>query len=283
MSTEELPADLGRLKIAPTQTHFSLSDGSVPIVLNPFYTDHSTTITSGSNSAPTCESVRSARNRKTHRRFRRRSESFLDDCKQADEFEAHPPLPDSFEIISNLRCNSGVFKLPLKKPNSLNKKNLLRVPILRSLNDCAQPKCIVNNSRTDPRNFSYAHKKSLAAVSQSSKKMSVKGSGLCAFGDLICECTLLLDRNRNSKTRRHSPTNTTTFQPEEVIVSSDLLSNANIKPQSLMRCNTTCSQQASNTASANCDDVTIDELASYFDTMVHIPRKMSSMAEMMYI
>lgn len=48
------------------------------------------------------------------------------------------------------------------------------------------------------------------------------------------------------------------------------------------RCSTSCSQQAGNSAAA-CDDVTIDELASYFDTFVHIPKKMSSMAEMMYI
>lgn len=38
-----------------------------------------------------------------------------------------------------------------------------------------------------------------------------------------------------------------------------------------------CSQQAL----LNCD-VTIDELASYFETFVHIPRKMSSIAETMY-
>ncbi|PNF34406.1 hypothetical protein B7P43_G14354 [Cryptotermes secundus] len=44
-----------------------------------------------------------------------------------------------------------------------------------------------------------------------------------------------------------------------------------------------CSQQARMTASSSCDDVTIDELASYFDVFVHIPKKMSHMAEMMYI
>ncbi|GAB6029024.1 hypothetical protein CHUAL_004812 [Chamberlinius hualienensis] len=37
-----------------------------------------------------------------------------------------------------------------------------------------------------------------------------------------------------------------------------------------------CSQQA------RLDDVTIDELAGYFENYVYIPRKMSSMAEMMY-
>ncbi|XP_074029644.1 uncharacterized protein [Leptinotarsa decemlineata] len=43
-----------------------------------------------------------------------------------------------------------------------------------------------------------------------------------------------------------------------------------------------CSHQARMNIHSPCD-VTIDELASYFETFVHIPKKMSSMAEMMYI
>lgn len=43
-----------------------------------------------------------------------------------------------------------------------------------------------------------------------------------------------------------------------------------------------CSHQARLNVNPPCD-VTIDELASYFETSVHIPKKMSSMAEMMYI
>ncbi|XP_053665690.1 uncharacterized protein LOC128714834 [Anopheles marshallii] len=42
-----------------------------------------------------------------------------------------------------------------------------------------------------------------------------------------------------------------------------------------------CSQQAR--LNAMPCDVTIDEMASYFETLVYIPKKMSSMAEMMYI
>jgi hypothetical protein len=38
----------------------------------------------------------------------------------------------------------------------------------------------------------------------------------------------------------------------------------------------TCSQQARR------EDVTINELAGYFENLVHIPKKMSSMAEQMY-
>lgn len=46
-----------------------------------------------------------------------------------------------------------------------------------------------------------------------------------------------------------------------------------------------CSVQARMESSVppDCDDTSIDELASYFDLFVHIPKKMSSMAEMMYI
>lgn len=43
-----------------------------------------------------------------------------------------------------------------------------------------------------------------------------------------------------------------------------------------------CSTQARLNNVMPCD-ITIDEMASYFETLVHIPKKMSSMAEMMYI
>ncbi|XP_071451089.1 uncharacterized protein [Hetaerina americana] len=45
---------------------------------------------------------------------------------------------------------------------------------------------------------------------------------------------------------------------------------------------TSCSQQARMSPSAPLTDITINELAGYFDTFVHIPKKMSQMAEMMY-
>lgn len=46
--------------------------------------------------------------------------------------------------------------------------------------------------------------------------------------------------------------------------------------------NVSCSQQAMWNPSTN-GDLTTDELACYFETIVHIPKKMSTMAEMMYI
>uniref|UniRef100_A0A1B6DSL7 Oxidative stress-responsive serine-rich protein 1 n=1 Tax=Clastoptera arizonana TaxID=38151 RepID=A0A1B6DSL7_9HEMI len=64
------------------------------------------------------------------------------------------------------------------------------------------------------------------------------------------------------------------FDPASNITSSDIYP----KSQS-----SSCSLQARMTSPSVCDDTTIDELASYFDLFVHIPKKMSHMAEMMYI
>lgn len=56
--------------------------------------------------------------------------------------------------------------------------------------------------------------------------------------------------------------------------------NSSSKQTSIERSNVSTNINSSDDGD---DDVTIDELASYFETLVHIPKKMSSMAEMMYI
>lgn len=56
--------------------------------------------------------------------------------------------------------------------------------------------------------------------------------------------------------------------------------NASSSPSSSS--SASCSTQARLNSTMPCD-ITIDEMASYFETLVHIPKKMSSMAEMMYI
>lgn len=47
-------------------------------------------------------------------------------------------------------------------------------------------------------------------------------------------------------------------------------------------CKQSCSQQARLSQEVPFDDTTVEELAGYFDNLVHIPKKMSAMAEMMY-
>ncbi|XP_046660257.1 uncharacterized protein LOC124354095 [Homalodisca vitripennis] len=74
---------------------------------------------------------------------------------------------------------------------------------------------------------------------------------------------------RTPRRRTHSDSSTLLALPS----SESSESATNQRPQA------SCSIQARMTP----DDTNIDELASYFDLFVHIPKKMSHMAEMMYI
>lgn len=90
-----------------------------------------------------------------------------------------------------------------------------------------------------------------------------------------------------------SDTKSSLSSGEELLVADDKLkdntNNSSLSP-SMKNNSASCSTQArmqsslSGGGSDNCrDDTTIDELAGYFDNLVHIPKKMSTMAEMMYI
>lgn len=60
-------------------------------------------------------------------------------------------------------------------------------------------------------------------------------------------------------------------------------SSSSSSPTASASSSASCSTQARLNGSTMPCDITIDEMASYFETLVHIPKKMSSMAEMMYI
>jgi len=103
MASEELPADLDKLKI--TQTHPPIKS----VERNPFYDADN-----GFDPCDNSEASSSSKPRSQHRwkcRPRRRSESCLQDCKQEDSF-----LPaESFEIVSPLSCSHGVQKHSQKR------------------------------------------------------------------------------------------------------------------------------------------------------------------------
>ncbi|XP_055845566.1 uncharacterized protein LOC129911718 [Episyrphus balteatus] len=148
-----------------------------------------------------------------------------------------------------------------------------------------------------------------------------RSSGITDFRDLIAECQSLLEtnfsfdswnttiasrksvkhfstmqsaENRSQRTRHHSERS---YKTRSDLDESN--KEGTTKQSGSNNASTSCSQQArinaSTVATGNHSsgvvgagptspcDVTIDELASYFETFVHIPKKMSSMAEMMYI
>ncbi|EDV99445.1 GH13851 [Drosophila grimshawi] len=236
------------------------------------------------------------------RRIRRRSESNVDD------FESHKQLDsaicaDHFDIVNPLRCQSGVHKLHLKRTNfATSKRNLLREPILRLTHDNhLHTKCVFGSRgmrRMFPLNFDERSRSTFHKPRSNSIKSSIGGN--CSFRDLISECNILLDESKSKKAILDSTwqmsKNFQTCQKSEIASSAasssceyieDQDHGPNFRQRPIISTGSrlSCSQEASNNPpnSRNGDDVTIVELASYFDTMVHIPKKMSSMAEMMYI
>ncbi|XP_017025928.1 uncharacterized protein [Drosophila kikkawai] len=276
MASEELPADLDKLKI--TQTHPLLKTTTVE--RNPFYDAEN-----GFDPLDNPESTSSDKHR-WKCRPRRRSESCLQDCKQDESF-----VPaDSFDIINPSSCSHGVQK------HSQKRKNIFRQPMLRSLYGCEHGKCVVRSGRM----FVPRPREDTSEQSQASDDLSLPNtSGTCTFRDcVIGECNAMLDESKRSPLANswHLSRNCSSSKasPEAAAggplqsQKSDAAFAVSAAARSLSAVSlmgATCSQQASynSTNPGNCDDVTIGELASYFDTIVHIPKKMSTMAEMMYI
>lgn len=161
----------------------------------------------------------------------------------------------SLSSITNLcECTKklpGVKKTTSFKRNNTNKK-ILRDPVLKVVK------------------FKSSHRKA---------KPVEKLFGQCSkhgekdFKTLINACEQL---TLDSSTLRSQNFSTESFQTVRSPVSSATSSKSDLGSLA------SCSHQARLNANPPCD-VTIDELASYFETSVHIPKKMSSMAEMMYI
>lgn len=202
-----------------------------------------------------------------------------------------------------------------------SRKFIVREPVLKALSLCLHPQSNVRRkllltsvSGPSGQNFDFHNQKH--------EKMHMASKGIRDFRDLIDECRNLLTEdveftgrinqkylsNQNSQrftkmqtkacTSSKSRSKANQLRKQKLGASTtdvarggcasdsndDDTNNLNVLTQPpLNATNNTrsCSQQAAGNASA--DDVTIDELASYFDTFVHIPKKMSSMAEMMYI
>lgn len=301
MSTEELPADLHKLKITQKMEHTKLCDR------NPFYSPCFTFRTE--NMLAPMLSTKQIIHCKT-RRIRRSSESNIDDFDNNQLDSSVAATADSFEIcMSPLRFLPGVNKLQLKRSNiTASKRNMLREPVLRITHDNLHTKfgfgTRIRRSiplNLDERNRANFHKPRI--------NINIKSSinGICSFRDLISECNILLDESKSKKEptdNLHMSKNLITCQQQgtstlkETGRNSDLIgdkqafnhrdqcSNASLTSFNLNSSSRfSCSQEAGSSGASprNSDDVTIVELASYFDTMVHIPKKMSSMAEMMYI
>jgi len=163
----------------------------------------------------------------------------------------------------------------------------------------------VSPVRADPKKCEQASENEAVCASEESSKIFGQGSSASHgdFSSLLPNCSASCSsketKDYDAASYRHlRPSATATLSSSKVTKrKKELRSEGQIKtcpvpladlnnalmPRPSTSQSTTCSQQARMVSAGHCDDVTIDELASYFDLFVHIPRKMSHMAENMYI
>lgn len=198
--------------------------------------------------------------------------------KQQRKINEAPPNPfirrrrskslSSINFGNSCGCRAKA-NVPLKHTTSFKRcstgKLVLREPILKFINGCKRNNCNAN----------------LVLNNVKSELGKVKLFGQCSsnreqdFRSLIDACDQLNLANANDGVQDYTLASFRKVrQAESDSGSVQRVENSNAS--------SSCSHQARMSVSPPCD-VTIDELASYFETFVHIPKKMSSMAEMMYI
>lgn len=127
---------------------------------------------------------------------------------------------------------------------------------------------------------------SIRARRKKSNSVSIYPRLSIDVSSLVDECVNLSLRESDLVDRAHCTHKLETQPSTSMKVNGSDQLNRSICATTTVNCvaassSSSCSQQA-RIPSASCD-VTMDELASYFETFVHIPKKMSTMAEMMYI
>lgn len=191
---------------------------------------------------------------------------------------------DSIHFQRTLKVNKNSLK---KNLHSINRKFVLREPILRALQTCLHTQNNIPRKAISIKEHLSGHGISL------NQHLRSHANGVINFRDLMNECQAMLEDSVNCNCvnylnlDRRKPTKGILFLPsrESIREIGSPESTSNVSSQTnanACRMSTFCNNPNGGNAGM-VDDVTIDELASYFDTLVHIPKKMSAMAEMMYI
>ncbi|XP_037960743.1 uncharacterized protein LOC119689887 [Teleopsis dalmanni] len=319
MGTEELGSELQKLKINPSHAPLrQLMHCNIPSLLNPFYKIESSDSLhlQDEKSAilyPHAQHSQHKQKRCWRRcRPRHNSESVADDLKNGGNNIVDTT---NMEKLSVVRDVPGVQRCSFKKTNAVTsgkRRTVLSPPVLDALHNKFNIQSQTCYRRSLER--SLDNEECILGNDTGQKTDSLhKKNDIYDFRDLIVGCESLLLRNAdfnqqfkkmninlrnnskifttiqksketNSNTKSNNGCDSNSSIDNKHIVSINSITTRTTSPS---RASTSCSQQAGNgantTGSTAIDDVTVDELASYFDTFVHIPKKMSQMAEMMYI
>lgn len=229
-------------------------------------------------------------------RIRQNSESNADNSEK--------PRTPSTSAENN---SSMIHKIIHRKSLKPKIKPVLRDPIMKSLQNCSHPKSLKRSCSVSSETSSHPHFLEALNLASVNTRVGAKSkSHPLDFRDLIDQCNELeITKTKKSDLMDNlkKTTDFTSIQRTDIRTkgtpqlrncpscSQEARINGSVShsrhsghngPNSHNLASSLAMSGAIGTNSSGVDDTSMDELASYFDTFVHIPKKMSSMAEMMY-
>lgn len=258
-----------KLEIVPPVIQIVKNDENLAINLNPFYKE---------DRKQNCENV-------TNKLFGPKC-SYCDNNK-TEEYSSSSTRKRNSNLLEHCIINPAQFK---QKNKQIRK--VLKEPILKDIGKCVHQNNIKNrklsklenttNKSDDEKLFGSSQNQDnldfkTLAIEYSGMSLSSQSSSTCSSSSDIPNSTgSSFTKNFNNNSLLKSKN-----QKEFNKNLEDTTKSLNQQPDSSIARSSSCSQQA-RIVNVGCD-ITIDELAGYFETFVHIPKKMSSMAAEMYM
>lgn len=260
----DLPESLKKLEIVPPVIQNVKNDENLPINLNPFFKEER---------KQNCENV-------TNKLFGPKC-SYCDNNKTESECSSNSTRKRNSNLLEHCIINQAQFK---QKNKQIRK--ILKEPILKDIGKCVHQNNIKNRKLSKLENTNKSDDEKLFGSSQNEdnldfKTLAIEYSGMSLSSQSSSTCSSSSDipnSTGNSFTKNFNNNSSLKSKNEKELNKNleDTTKTLNQQPRS-----SSCSQQA-RIVNVGCD-ITIDELAGYFETFVHIPKKMSSMAAEMYM
>lgn len=258
----DLPESLKKLEIVPPVIQNVKSDENLPINLNPFFKEER---------KQNCENVT--------------NKLFGPKCNYCDNNKTEECSSSTRKRNSNLLEHCIINQAQFKQKNKQIRK-VLKEPILKDIGKCVHQNNIKNRKLSKLENKNKSDDEKLFGSNQNEDNLDFKtlaieysGMSLSSQSSSTNSSSSDLPNSTGSSFTKIFNNNSSLKSKNEIELNKNLedtTKSLNQQPQS-----SSCSQQA-RIVNVGCD-ITIDELAGYFETFVHIPKKMSSMAAEMYM
>lgn len=277
----DLPESLmKKLEIVPpviTQNNVKNDDENLPINLNPFFKEE--------QRKQNCENVT--------------NKLFGPKCCYCDNNNTEECSSSNVSSSTRRRNNSNTLEHSLINQPQFKQKNkqirkILKEPILKDIGKCVHQNNLRNRKLSKLENTNKSDDEKLFGSSQNQdnldfKTLAIEYSGMSlsasrssSSSSSSSSLTSGIPNSTGNSFTKNFKTNSSlkSKNEKELNKSFDDTTKSLNQQHHTSRARSTCSQQAR--INVGCD-ITIDELAGYFETFVHIPKKMSQMAAEMYM